>query len=118
MRAGRAALLAVLLLGTVGVEAVYAAPASSIATLRATACCAAKCPKARRGAAECCQVSQVAQEPASFSKAKPSPPPSVIATATGRETIAARPGRTVFVAPREVFARPAPIFLIDRSLRL
>ena len=118
MRAGRAVFLAVLLLGTVGVEAAYAAPASSIATLRATACCAAHCPHARRSAAECCQVSQVAQEPASFSKAKPSPPLSVIATAMGREAIPIRPGRAAFVAPREVFARPAPIFLIDRSLRL
>jgi hypothetical protein len=112
---------ALVLLGGFTFQAAYAAPAATIRVLRAVACCSESCRHAGTfdHAARCCQVRQDMRDLATAAKGKTrsAAPSSAISAPIPRD--AAPPVmRHLGVVKREVFARPAPIFLLDRSLLL
>ena len=112
--------IAIALFAAVSFQEAYAAPKVTIAALRAAVCCAGNCHHSRtlNGAAQCCQVPQ-AEDSAVVSKVRPLVPhPLAILVARESATAAAPATAPVIDPAREVFARPAPIFLLDRSLRL
>jgi hypothetical protein len=112
---------ALILLGGFTFQAAYAAPAGTIKVLRAVACCSGSCRHARTfdQAARCCHVRQDIQDLATAAKGKKrsATPAAAISAPIPRDAAPAvmRPPGAV---KREVFARPAPIFLLDRSLLL
>lgn len=113
--------IAALLFATVTLEEAYAAPRQTIANLRATACCAGSC-RHKVGvcnAAHCCELRQATQDPATVSKSRPLRADILGTGIVLREGPAAPSSTASVLKPiREVFSRPAPIFLLDRSLRL
>lgn len=118
----RGILIAIILSVAVSVQAAYALPLSSIASLRAAVCCVQHCRHlgGNLGAAECCHVNRAAEDPASLSKSKPAGSPLAVAYAipSWRSGVGPSQPGVAGLAARDVFSRPAPIFLIERSLRL
>ena len=112
--------MALALFAAVSFQGAYAAPKATIAALRAAVCCAGNCHHSRtlNGAAQCCQVPQ-AEDSAVVSKVRPLVPQLSLAILVARESATAVAATAPVIGPtRDVFARPAPIFLLDRSLRL
>lgn len=111
--------IAIALFAAVSFQGAYAAPKVTIAALRAAVCCAGNCHHSRtlNGAAQCCQVPQ-AEDSAVVSKMRPLVP-QPLAILVARESATAVAATAPVIDPtRAVFARPGPIFLLDRSLRL
>ena len=100
----------------------YAVPNAAIAALRASSCCAGKCRRAvdANKAAQCCRVARGDQEPATLSKlgAVAFPTFAVVPSWRLHATHEAPKLRSFALPARDVFPRPAPIFLVDESLRL
>jgi hypothetical protein len=100
----------------------YAVPNAAIAALRANACCAGKCRRAldANKAAQCCRVNRSDQDPATLSRLKPVAFPTFAVVPGWRLNVARETAkvRSFALPARDVFARPAPIFLVDESLRL
>jgi hypothetical protein len=111
--------IAIALFVAVSFQGAYAAPKVTIAALRAALCCAGNCHHSRtlNGAAQCCQVPQP-EDSAVVSKVRPLVPHPLAILATRESATAAAAMAPVIDPTREVFTRPAPIFLLDRSLRL
>ena len=112
--------IAIVLFAAVSFQWAYAAPKATIAAIHAAVCCAGNChhPRTLNGAAQCCQVPRV-EDSAAISKVRPLVPQLSLATLVARESATAAAVAAPVIHPTlEVFARPAPIFLLDRSLRL
>ena len=112
--------IAIALFAAVSFQEAYAAPKAAIAALRAAICCAGNCHHSRtqNGAAQCCQVPHV-EDSAAVSKVRPLVPQLSLATLVAPESATTTAATAPAIDPtREVFTRPAPIFLLDRSLRL
>ena len=113
--------IAIVLFAAILFQGTYATAALTISTVQAAVCCAGSCRHAGslNHAARCCHLQQAAQDPATVAKVKPLPPQFSFALLLPRDTVRAASVPSREIRPiREVFARPAPIFLLDRSLRL
>jgi hypothetical protein len=113
--------VAIALFATIAFQEAFAAPNVAIARLRAAACCAAGCHHAGSldDAARCCHLRESSPDVATLSRATALVPPVLVGIVTTRQPPGSNgPVSLAFAPAREVFARPAPIFLLDRSLRL
>lgn len=113
--------IAIVLFAAIVFHEAFVVPNVALARLRAAACCAAGCRHAGNldQAARCCHLRQGGPDAAPLPKVKTIVPPVPVGI------VIARGPRTstelvslAFEPVRGVFARPAPIFLLDRSLRL
>jgi len=113
--------IAIAIFAAIAFQDAFAAPNAAIARLRAAACCAAGCHHAGNldRATRCCHLRQVAPDAATLSKAKGLVPPTPVGiVAAHGPRSSTRLISLAFDPVRDVFARPAPIFLVDRALRL
>lgn len=113
-------IVAIALLGVVAFQEAYAAPNLAAQGLRAVACCARNCRQARCacGAADCCHVAQAANNSAIAAKGRFAPWLALVGAVPFEGLSSSAAPTSCVRAVREIFARPVPIFLLDRSLRL
>jgi hypothetical protein len=114
-------LLLAIVLPALFLEQAFALPLQTIVSLRAGVCCAVKCRHAGSldRTARCCHSHSIAQDPVTFSKRTLRTPEAQTSSFHHHEDVAApRETGLSFDPIHEVFARPAPIFLLDKSLLL